>query len=342
MSAIALVQTKSGNVGSDWVSSATSVFTSDIVAGNIIILILATTNSGNINSVSDNLGNIYAKIEGGSVAFTEVEVWYAKVTTGGACTITITLDEDNISIIAREYSGINATSPVDVYNKNVETGYLITHPTGTTGITSNANSLAIAAYGGNGICSDYAVDGYNNLLQMNGSAGYNSLVTADKILTTVGAKTVNITSGAVYTKGVGIIVVLTGEDIPETVVVDESWGYLDNLALPAPSSFNEKIDITGGILQSLGGGLKRNMKNIKKIWTLGYDLLNDNSFSLIYEKITDTYPEKFNFNDNYISFTINNVKLGVINKKVIVQLSERNFIKGTDILSSVSLIITEC
>ncbi len=120
-----------------------------------------------------------------------------------------------------------------------------------------------------------------------------------------------------------------------------TWGTLDDLILPAPSGFTENLLTVGDYKVSLTGKNTRNLRNVKKVWTLTYDALSVDSYDLFYNKFKMINPIEGSFSTDSLSFTINNAELNITNEKVLFTLSNRNFIPGTNLISSVQLIITQ-
>jgi len=94
-------------------------FTSPTTNGNIIVAYLIWDNTS-AATVSDSAGNIYVSAVGPSRWSSNkysAQIFYAKITSSGADTVTATLGTgvQNWGIIyAHEYSGIDLTTPIDV------------------------------------------------------------------------------------------------------------------------------------------------------------------------------------------------------------------------------------
>src|SRR5579872_5919936 len=103
-------------------SGSTISFTSNVTAGNLLVLLCAQSGSSGANrvisAVSDNLNGSWtlAKRQGTAGTNPQSEVWYLANTLGGACTITITWanGSDAKDMLALEYSGVATTTPLDV------------------------------------------------------------------------------------------------------------------------------------------------------------------------------------------------------------------------------------
>lgn len=132
--------------------------------GNVIVAV-ATTNSGSGGTwqMADNAaGNIGTWTKacpssgpfGDSSAATGTLIWWAKVITGGSYTVTLTVGSSAnfMSGAIEEYSGVNTSSPVDqcpTGNSNISIANGGTITSGTTGTTTQAKELLVAAFGMN-------------------------------------------------------------------------------------------------------------------------------------------------------------------------------------------------
>jgi hypothetical protein len=127
-------------------SARTTVFGSNVSAGNLIVVGVETYNTGITVGVTDSCGNTYT--QAGSYAtngLIKSSLWYARNITGGACTITVTPSASAyVSIQASEYSGADRVSPLD----SVATGTGTSTTPSTSALTvTNADSLVVACVG---------------------------------------------------------------------------------------------------------------------------------------------------------------------------------------------------
>ena len=206
--AISVVQNKAENAG-EYTNSHAISFASNVAAGNLIVVCISSQ-GGDVTGISDNQSNSYTLVENGSQGGILCgRLYYAKNTNSGATTITVTYGDYYDSIISIfEISGCDTTAPLDVSAENVETEYLVVHPTGTTGTTAQNDEIAIGMYTGDNNCLTYTVgESFTGLIDTNGSDLWSSLVTAYKILSATGAQTATFDSsvGDIYMQGYGAI-----------------------------------------------------------------------------------------------------------------------------------------
>jgi len=108
--AIARVQLKVFATGGSSSSARTAAFTSNVTAGNLIVVTVGTFN-GTSATVTDSLSNSYTLAASAS---SKAQVWYAQNITGGACTVTVTPSGgDFVNFMAIEYSGAKTSSVLD-------------------------------------------------------------------------------------------------------------------------------------------------------------------------------------------------------------------------------------
>lgn len=93
----------------------TATFTSNVTVGNIIVV--AGSGIGNPATIacSDNLGNTYSTVNHASttgVGTNTLYVFYAQVTTGGSCSLTLTSTSGDLGFTAVEYSGLGSSPAV--------------------------------------------------------------------------------------------------------------------------------------------------------------------------------------------------------------------------------------
>jgi len=200
--AISLVQTAKKN-GGNYVTSTTLSFASNVAAGSLIVLFIGSgADAGSaIASVTDNRGNTYSKIQDGTNGV-KGEMWYAKNAAAGATTITISFTSNyhDISVIAREYSGIDTTAPLDKQQEANDSDWLQSHSSGATPTTSQADELVLGAYVGDANSTYTAGSGYGNLTSQNGYDAWTSIAMEDKTVSATGAQTATFGS-AEWLKG---------------------------------------------------------------------------------------------------------------------------------------------
>lgn len=141
----ALVQSRSANGTSNVPTTLT--FTSNVAAGNLVVIGVSVfgTDAGNV--VTDNLSNVYTKAgASAAISFQRTSIWYGRVLTGGACTITLTFDSGvgNWGWAIHEYSGLDGASPLADYTTGTGVGTAV--DAGSAAV-ANAGSLAFGVWG---------------------------------------------------------------------------------------------------------------------------------------------------------------------------------------------------
>jgi len=143
---VARVQCSAAGNGNS-ASGRTQAFTSNVTAGNAIVVCVSTYNSGTLTvTVTDSLGNTYSQAGSYSTnVVNRVSIWYAVNITGGACTVTVTPSASAyMDICVIEYSGVKTSSPVS--STTGTTGTSGTYAPGTLTVAT-AGSVAIGVAG---------------------------------------------------------------------------------------------------------------------------------------------------------------------------------------------------
>ena len=136
----AFVQAKS-NSGAEGTTTIAVTFDSNVVAGNTIVLSWFNDNqTNNLDTVTDNLGNSYAAIDGLNSNLTDGGSQYAANIVGGSCTVTVTFTGTAgfRGVIAHEISGVS-TTPLDVNPAQAQ----LTPGTGTDAVTSGGDTPSV-------------------------------------------------------------------------------------------------------------------------------------------------------------------------------------------------------
>jgi len=160
--AIGFVQVRAGTVSS--ASTESLAFSSNTTAGDIILVGFDFAGSPTFSSIADTQGNMFTEV--GSQLTTpggaKSRVYYAKNIKGGADSVTITLSGGASFIKEQiiEYSGVSATTPVDIQAGNTGSsgsasaggqttvandlifGFLASDGTGSAGAGFNSRSAA--------------------------------------------------------------------------------------------------------------------------------------------------------------------------------------------------------
>ena len=119
-------------------------FGSNVTSGNLIVVaVSADVDTSTVSSISDTLGNTYARIQQGLRGpdnAVSAELWYAKNVAGGATSVTVTMTGTNAHFVSiNEISGLDQTNPLDQSAINTNP----TAPVWSSGsqTTSSANEL---------------------------------------------------------------------------------------------------------------------------------------------------------------------------------------------------------
>lgn len=192
---MALVQTQTAakTVGS---TSSTIVWAGNTTSGNLIVVGIATDQgaTGIVTSVTDSQSNVYSKVgtivEGGA-AISTLDIFYARAILGGTTpTITANFNAAAITgLIAREYSGYDTTSPLNVTIFTKSTASNGAPTTAASAPTNNYSELVIAfACTGDSGNTYTAGAGYGNAVTINTGVTIDCGM-EDKATTVPGAQT---------------------------------------------------------------------------------------------------------------------------------------------------------
>lgn len=127
-------------------TTVAATFTSNVSVGSIISVMCSWDGgAGVLSGIADNLGNSYTAVDGLSDGGNPnyYKTWYAKVTTGGACTVTVTFTSSRpiTLLVVEEASGIDLTTPL---NKNS----IVLQPAPGTGANGVASTSVTPDYDG--------------------------------------------------------------------------------------------------------------------------------------------------------------------------------------------------
>ena len=120
-----------------------------------------------------------------------------------------------------------------------------------------------------------------------------------------------------------------------------AWGKINNLEINAPSGFSVEDEVIGGYNTTLTGTKRRYIKAVKKVWKISYDLLPVTDYDLIYAEFAKEISTGLQESQTYSVFTVYEGTLAINNENVHMDISARNFIAGTDYLSSVEIVLTQ-
>jgi hypothetical protein len=116
--AVAFVQGKFAFTDASSRSTQAVVFTSNVMAGNLIaVFVKYGTATSVFSSITDSLGNTYTAVSSTdyTAAGNTIKTFYARNIAGGACTVTLNFTAANgvyPRIMVHEYSGLDTTASV--------------------------------------------------------------------------------------------------------------------------------------------------------------------------------------------------------------------------------------
>ncbi|MCK9327635.1 MAG: hypothetical protein M0P69_19225 [Bacteroidales bacterium] len=201
-----IVQQISGN-GGGYQQSYSIVMPSNTTAGNCLVLFISEHSETEYTlTVSDSQAGTWTKVgNGGDFGV----LFYRANISGGPLTLTLDWGTGyhDFAFMVREYSGLSS-SPLDTFVEVNEVDWLNAHPLGPTSSPSQASTVVVAAYSGdsNSTYTAEEEDGYSNLVSLNHSDLYGSMVYTDKEISSISQQTMTFSS-TVYVKGYGIIAV---------------------------------------------------------------------------------------------------------------------------------------
>lgn len=192
---ITYIQSAQDNTASSAASLAVT-FGSDTTSGNFIIIgIFSTTSSAtNVSSITDTRVNTWTRIGGSAGQGLEMELWYAKnINAGAAHAITVNLTTNaQLFVMAREYSGVDLTSPIDTSNFGA-TGNSTTPTSGN--IVTSFNSEVIIGFANieRAPVSWTVGSGYGNLTNKDDGGGF-AIAMEDKNVSSSGSYSADFSS----------------------------------------------------------------------------------------------------------------------------------------------------
>ena len=193
--AVTLVQTKTFQTAG-YESSVSFSFDSSVTSGNMIFIALYHGGVTSIDTISDttNTYNLLSDSADGP-AYADGSAFYAYNVTGGSLTITLDFNPGypNAVGIAREYSGLTTTDPLDVKADHSDGEYTFNHSTGTTSATTQSNELVIAWHISDQSAASHTIADFSNKIEANNGT-WGETVIADKITTSTGTQTATFVS----------------------------------------------------------------------------------------------------------------------------------------------------
>jgi hypothetical protein len=120
-----------------------------------------------------------------------------------------------------------------------------------------------------------------------------------------------------------------------------AFATLNSIELLAPSSFKESHEVIGGYNTTMTGSKRRYIKAIKKSWNLGYDVLTVEKYDEIISIYNSLIPSGIQLSQPFMVFNITDTSFGVVNEQTHLDISDRQFIPGTNLLSSIEITLTQ-
>jgi hypothetical protein len=116
-----------------------------------------------------------------------------------------------------------------------------------------------------------------------------------------------------------------------------AWGQINEIDISAPSDFSEGIEVVGGYNTTLFGTKRRYIKAAKKIWKLRYSYMTTDEYDAIYAEFEREIPSGLQVSNPNTTFTIYDARNHVNQEAVHMDVGERNFVPGTDLLSDIDI-----
>lgn len=120
-----------------------------------------------------------------------------------------------------------------------------------------------------------------------------------------------------------------------------AWGRINSLDINAPSHFSEGNEVIGGYNTTLFGTKRRYIKAVKKIWKLRYAYMTAADYDALYTEFAREVPSGLQTSDPNTTFSVYDARHHINNQAVHMDLGERNFVPGTDILSDIDITLTQ-
>ncbi len=175
-------------------SSFGKAFAGSVTAGNTVIVATSTWNGGGtatVTSVTDSQGNVYTKADEYLVNGEKLAVWYhIGIASSGSLTVTAnTGPPADITIGIHEYSGI---ASIDQHTTGASGGTALSAGPVTT---TSADELIFGAFNNDtgGTFTPTVGSGFTARVQQNDNSAHEDLWTQDKIVSSIGAYSSDMT-----------------------------------------------------------------------------------------------------------------------------------------------------
>jgi hypothetical protein len=192
------VQHKSGTIESG--TSVAVVFTSNVTAGNKLLVAVGAWVGQTINAPTDSRGNAYTQLVTANGGNAVAAIYIATANSTGADTVTCSTNvTGNIHCHIYEVSGTTGTA--DAVGGSLQTSATALSVS-TSAATTNANDYILAFFAANNVSATYTVGtGYGNTETTNNVAGKNGDTgfSEDKVATTTGVQTATATASTADT-----------------------------------------------------------------------------------------------------------------------------------------------
>lgn len=161
-----------GTTASDGTTGTATTAAITTTAGNFMVVTVANDSAltTSITAVSDSKGNSYTRTQTPVANTATVEMWYARIATGGSShTVSATWNTGNTTrcvVLAQEFAGFDGTPTLDKTSST--TGTSTTASGGTTATTTQAIELVVAGFVHGSTTSAFTLGtGYTNLTTVN-------------------------------------------------------------------------------------------------------------------------------------------------------------------------------
>lgn len=164
---------------------------SNVTSGNLLVCLCHGDSAVAVAVGSDRSAGFTKAIGSTGSSQFSPSIWYAKATSSGACTVTITPTAGTDGIVIFEFSGQHATTPLDVTNPNTGTS---ANPSNTKATVAD-NDLVVAFLSHDAGVASGVTAGYTLHTQSDAGNGIYGSDAYNVDVGTAGSKTVTFTDG---------------------------------------------------------------------------------------------------------------------------------------------------
>lgn len=224
----AFVQSTAASAAGFPTSVTTPAFASNTTTGNAIIVGAMTQDAANtVDSVTDSVGNTYARKAQANVGALNLEIWLAEDITGGASHTVTVNDSGSLAggLIAFEISGL-ATS--NAFDKSAgASGASGSLDSGNTAATAQANEILIGFGGITSVSTPTWTEGASYLpsppVSTDGSGAGYAIAMEYRVVSATGAYNATMTSSITNQAWAMLIATFADTGIVESTYPVEGW-----------------------------------------------------------------------------------------------------------------------